>query len=188
MPTLSFNCQTADMFDEKVDMLKNTFFPPPPPADLSGIPGSFYPTPAQCPLIITKQEVLEALHKLKPDKALGPDGISNRILKAYAEKLSELLTPLFQACIAHSYHLQAFKTANTITMKKLGKADYTTPKAYRPIALLNTLCKVLEAIMGKKITYLTEKHHLLPNAQMGAKKDRSTETALELLTKQVRTV
>lgn len=99
MPTLHFNGQTASTFDEQTNMLKNTFFPPPPPADLSDIAGSFYPAPTQSPDIISKSEIMGALQRLKADKAPGPDGISYRILKTCAETLPELLVPLFQACI-----------------------------------------------------------------------------------------
>ena len=169
-------------------MLKSIFFPAPPPADLSDIEGSFYPTSPHCPMINTRSEVSKALHRLKPDKAPGPDGISNRVLKACAEKLVELLTPVFQACVTLSYHPRAFKMANTIALRKIDKGNYTTPKAYRPIALLNTFSKVMEFIIGSKITYLAETHRLLPDTQMGARKGRSTESALELLTEQVHTI
>ena len=81
-----------------------------------------------------------------------------------------------------------FKEADTIVLKKLGKADYTVPKAYRPIALLNTLGKVLEAVLARRLSDIAESNHLLPKEQMGARRNRSTETALELLTKQVHTV
>ena len=171
-------------------MLKNTFFPPPLSADLSDILGSFYPTPCSYPTIISKSEVLGILQQLNVDKASGPDEIFNKIFKTCAVKLSELLTPLFQACVNQAYYLQVFKMANTITMKKPGKkeTDYATPKGYCPIALLNTLGKVMESIMGKKISYLAETHQLLPEAQMGARRGKSTETALKLLTEQIHTV
>ena len=109
-------------------------------------------------MIITKPEVLRAFQQLSADKAPGPDGISNKILKAYAVILAELLTPLYQACIDQAYHPRVFKTANTITMKKPEKKsiDYASPKGYRPIALLNTLGKVMKSIIGKKISYLAE--------------------------------
>ena len=155
--------QVAETFEEKSDMLKQKFFPPAPPADFSDIEGSFYPSPPQCPMIITKLEVMEAIRRLKPDTATGPDGIANRIVKACSEKLVELLTPLFQACLEQAYHSRAFKTANTITLKKTGKDDYSAPNAYRPIALLNTLGKVMESIMSQKITHLEETHRLLPD-------------------------
>ena len=85
MPTLKFNNQTADTFDEKAEMLKSIFFPASPPADLSDIEGSFYPASPHYLIIINKSEVSKALHRLKPDKAPRPDGISNIVLKACAE-------------------------------------------------------------------------------------------------------
>lgn len=42
--------------------------------------------------------------------------------------------------------------------------------------------------MGKKISYLAETYHLLPETQMGARKGKSMEIALELLTEQVHTI
>lgn len=42
--------------------------------------------------------------------------------------------------------------------------------------------------MAAKISYLAEKHQLIPSTQMGGRPGKSTETALELLTEQVHTV
>ena len=47
-------------------------------------------------------------------------------------------------------------------LRKPSKPDYTDPKAYRPIALLNTLGKALEAIIVKRVRYLAETYTLLP--------------------------
>ena len=67
-------------------------------------------------------------------------------------------------------------------LKKPDKPDYTLPKAYRPIALLNTLGKALEGVTAAKLSTWAEELKLLPPEQMGARKGRSTESALELLT------
>ena len=169
--------------------IKESFFPAPPAANLSDLEGRIYPSAKVCPLTITKQEVLVAIHQLKVDKALGPNEIPNRILQACADKLSDMLTPLFQACIEQSYHLCAFKIANTIVMKKPpGKADYSISKGYRPIALLSALGKALESIMTENLTYLANTFSLLSDTQMGACRGKSTESALKLLTEQVHTV
>ena len=58
--------------------------------------------------------MVEAIRRLKADKAAGPDGVSNRILQAFLEKLAGVLTPLYQACVNIGYHPRAFKKANTI--------------------------------------------------------------------------
>jgi len=39
-----------------------------------------------------------------------------------------------------------------------GQTDYTNPNAYRPISLLNTLGKLLEAVIAKRLSYYAEKH------------------------------
>ena len=178
----------SEQFRKKAEMLKKSFFPPPPDADTEDIQGFIYAEPKACPLIITKAEVVDAIRRPKADKAAGPDGVPNRILQVFPEKLAEALTPLYQACVDIGYHPVAFKEANIMAFKKPGKEDYTVPKAYKPIALLNTLGKTLESIVAKKIMYLAEQHRLLPDTHMGARRGKSTESALELLTEQIHTV
>ena len=67
-------------------------------------------------------------------------------------------------------------------MKKPQKTDYSEPKAYRPIALLDTLRKALEAVISTRIREYAEANRLLLEEQIGARKGRSVETALELIT------
>ena len=81
---------------------------------------------------------------------------------------------------------QVFKTARTVALRKPGKGDYQTPKAWRPIALLETLGKVIEAIIAARIRDFAESMGLLPEAQMGAWQGRSTETAVASLLAQIR--
>ena len=61
------------------------------------------------------------------------------------------------------YHPKAFRTAITVVLKKPRKPSYSDPAAYRPIALLNTLGKVLEAIIARRISNLAERYNLLPD-------------------------
>ena len=85
-------------------------------------------------------------------------------------------------------HPRQWKEATTILLRKPGKSDYSNPSAYRPIALLNILRKALEAVVARRIRHVVEAHGLLPEAQMGARRGRSTETALHLLTEKVYTI
>ena len=73
-------------------------------------------------------------------------------------------------------------------LKKLGKSDYINPSAYRPIALLNTLEKVLEAVISNRIKFIAETHDLLPDTQYGARTNRATETALQQITEKIHTI
>ena len=188
LSTLSKGGRIAESFDEKVLMFKDTFFPPPPTADLSDIQGFTYPEPEESLMVISADEIAKAIARVKADKAPGPDGIPNRMLKALGTTLVERLLPIFNACATFAYHPRAFKEATTIVLKKSAKGDYTDFKTYRPIALLNTMSKTLEFIMANKITFLAENKGLLPESQMSARRDRGTESALELLVEQIHTI
>ena len=73
-----------------------------------------------------------------------------------------------------------------MALQKPGKGDYQAPKSWRPIALLETLGKVVEAVIAARIRDFAESMGLLPEAQMGARQGRSTETAVASLLARVR--
>ena len=66
--------------------------------------------------------------------------------------LGKPITRLFQRCLVLAYHPRQFKTSTTVVLKKPQREDYTKAKAYRPIALLNTLGKLLERIVADRIS------------------------------------
>src|SRR5687768_1227905 len=72
-------------------------------------------------------------------------------------------------------------TRKIVPLKKPGKEDYTIAMAWRPISLLSTLGKVLEAVIAERISYAAETFGLLPTNHFGARKRRSAEQALVLL-------
>ena len=131
-----------------MEVLRKTFFPPPPAADLRDIDGTIYPEPLLMEEVIAEQEVRRAIRRPKPDKAPGIDGILNRFLRIVLDGLISAFTNLFQAYIRTGYHPRSFKKANTIILKKPKKTDYLEPKLYRPIALLSTLGKALETVVS----------------------------------------
>ena len=74
IPTLDNEATTNE---EKSVKFKNTFFPPPPPADISDINDeTTYPDPVPCDKRITVQQIERAINKLAPDKA--PNHYSQR--------------------------------------------------------------------------------------------------------------
>lgn len=66
-------------------------------------------------------------------------------------------------------------------LRKPGKPDYTAPGAYRPISLLNTLGKILKAVMAKRLLYWAELYRLLLETQFRGRPGRNTEQALLVL-------
>jgi hypothetical protein len=68
-----------------------------------------------------------------------------------------------------------------VPLRKPGKPDYTVPKAFRPISLLATISKGLEAVVANRLSFMAEKHNLLPSNHFGARKRRSCEQAINVL-------
>jgi len=112
----------------------------------------------------------------------------NRFLKAIGSPLVQALQSLITAVITASYFPVRFRAARTIVLRKPQKLDYTNPGAWRPIALLSTIGKIIETVAARWLSDLAEREKLLPDTQMGNRRSRSTETALDMLTEQIYTV
>lgn len=121
---------------EKAALFRDTFFPDPPQADLDDIATAQYPEPVTLPEI-TEKEVVDAIKATKALKGPGPDGIANKALQAGALALEKHLTGIFNSSIALECCPAHFRCSTTVVLRKPGKDNYTVPKAYRPIALLN---------------------------------------------------
>jgi len=143
--------ELAHQAEDKAETLRQSFFPPPISADLSDINGYDYPSPIECPAI-TQHEIEKAVRRAAPNKAPGTDDIPNAILHQTLDILLPTLHRLFNACLQLGYCPAHFKESITVVLRKPGKDDYTQPKSYRPIALLNTLEKALKAIVTNRLT------------------------------------
>ena len=131
------------------------------------------------------RQIHEAVNRLASDKAPGPDEISNRVIKNTLPIIEDHLLVLMQASLKLSYFPKLFKQTVTAVLRKPGKPDYTKAKAYRPIALENTLGKVMESIMADVLSYLTEKYELLPPHHYGGRPGRSAEDAMIALSESI---
>jgi hypothetical protein len=133
-------------------------------------------------------EIIRAILKTKKDNSLGLDGILNRVLYLLISDRSALLVRLFNAYYRLSIYPTAFKRAITVLLRKPKKEDYSDSKVYRLIALFNTLGKALEAVVAERIRFAAETYALLPDTQMGGRRMRSTETALQLIINKIYTI
>jgi len=59
------------------------------------------------------------------------------------------------------------------------------PKAHRPIALLNTIGKLMDSIIPKRISYVTKAHQLLPSIPIEGCKGRSVDHALHTIIEEI---
>ena len=136
---------------------------------------------------VTSDEVTAVLLALPNDKTPGPDGIPNEVLKALAPEIVEGLAQGISVRLASGTLPDSLKESTTIALRKEGKKDYSLPSSYRPIALENTLAKVVEKVLANRLSLLAESQELLSWNQMGARKDRSTLSAIGLITSCVET-
>jgi len=126
--------------------------------------------------------------KLPNKKAPGPDELTNKVLKIIRLPLAVALQEVFQSCLTQGHFPHYFQQTRTVVLHKEGKEDYSLPGSYRPIALENTLGKILEKIVAERLSDTLEKHSLLPATQYGARQGRSVSTALTHLTTLIHTV
>ncbi|EED15964.1 hypothetical protein TSTA_010800, partial [Talaromyces stipitatus ATCC 10500] len=93
----------------------------------------------------------------------------------------DTLYEIFNACVRTGYNPTHFQRLITVVLRKGGNRDYRIPKAYRPVALLNTLSKFLEAIIAHRISYAMESEGLLPSSHLGGRKGISTDHAIQII-------
>ncbi|CAH1240911.1 Hypp6192 [Branchiostoma lanceolatum] len=116
---------------------------------------------------VSEEEVLTVLQGLHPNKAPGPDGITNRLLKEGAPVISASLCQLFNFSLASGQFQTEWKQFNVSPVYK--KGDRTNPSNDRPISLLPTVTKVLERLVHNRLySYLTV-NNLLNVNQSGFK-------------------
>ena len=84
--------------EEKATIFKETFFPPPPSADLQDMEGAVCDAQIHLPPI-SETEVMEAINDTAPSKAPGPDGIPNKALQTAAPWIAGHLARIFDQSI-----------------------------------------------------------------------------------------
>jgi len=102
------------------------------------------------------------LRALPTGKAPGPDGIPNEVLKALAPEISKGLAHAVSKLFAGDTMPVRYRESTMLTLCKEGKKDYSLPGSYRPIALENTLAKVVEKVLANRLSLAAEEHSLLP--------------------------
>ncbi|KAF5319459.1 hypothetical protein D9619_008774 [Psilocybe cf. subviscida] len=129
---------------------------------------------------ITEEEVYEALHKNSTNTAPGYSQVTYKCIQwAWATgKGKRYIYLLMNKCLQVGYHPRSWRQAVAVALRKPNKPDYSNPRAYRLITLLECLGKVLERIVARRLTYLAGKYDLIPPGQFGGKSNSSTTDAL----------
>jgi hypothetical protein len=95
-----------------------------------------------------------------------------------ADILINRLYYIFSVILKLDLYYDLWKQFTMMVLQKPGKPRYNVPKAYRPIALLNTIAKLLLAIIAEQLMFCIEKHSLLPHNHFGG---RAKWTTLDMV-------
>ena len=169
---------------EKSSALASAFFPPPPSHPI--VPDTQYPNAANIFRYLTKAQIKDAAKKLSAHKAPGPDGVPNEVLKQCIETLADRLYFIFRAIFELNVYPDEWRESITVVLRKPGKPSYADPKAYRPIALLNTLGKLFSSIIADDLSHFCETRGVLPNNQFGGRPARTTTDSMILMTHRIK--
>jgi hypothetical protein len=134
---------------------------------------------------LSEIEVYNAIFTSSPKKALGTDRLSFAILRRAYNAESKIFYLLYRALFAAGYHPKDWREAIGVILPKANKKDYSLPKAYRVISLLNCLGKAFEKILATRLSYLAETGDLLQETQIGGRKQKSALDACLLLQSKV---
>ena len=74
-----------------------------------------------------------------------------------------------------------------IVLRKPGKPSYKTLKAYRPIALISTMAKLLTSIIAESLSQIVEQHQILPKTHFGGRPGRSMTNTVHYLVHKITT-
>jgi hypothetical protein len=132
---------------------------------------------------ITKNEIKDIIKSTKSWKAFGKNNIPTGLFKACGKPLYKTLAALVTNNFNVAYFPRRFKIAKITVLPKPNKtiAQKATPGAWRPISLLNTIGKVVEAAFARRITNVAKAKHLLSNGQIGNRRGRSTDLAIKII-------
>ncbi|PBK70574.1 hypothetical protein ARMSODRAFT_884838, partial [Armillaria solidipes] len=131
---------------------------------------------------INLDRIINAIKQSKPYSAPGPTGIPNVTIQSAINFYAPALLGILQASLCLSYFPMCFKIFKIIVLCKLGKDNYTIPKAYRLIVLEETLGKILESAMAGWMMETLEENGHLPEHHYGSRAGRCMVDPLLQLT------
>ena len=168
---------------DKAKELVSTFFPPPPPTP--NIPDFVYPEPLKHKGHFTRDDIRSTIKKLKPFKAPGGDSIQNIVLQQCVDIIIDHIYFIFCAILELDAYPDHWLIILTIILRKASKTSYNYAKSFHPIGLLNTLGKLFSSLVATDLSFLAEKHGLLPHTQFSGRPSRMTSNAMHLLVQKI---
>lgn len=178
--------ELAHTNDEKSTLLFENFFPqgPEPEEDDDADPAESPPMLFKTPRL-TLDLVSDIIKTLPKFKAPGPDGIPNAAYVWGNDLLSPHLLRIFHASFTVRHRPTHYKRDRTVVLRKPNRPDYSSPNAFRPITLGQTMAKIEDKCVTHIIMHELEKRDVLPRHFLG-RPGRTTTDALHFITMTVK--
>jgi hypothetical protein len=165
--------------------LAKSFFPPPPAS--SNVPiNQVYPAPLKDINFFSRAHIRQVFKTLSPYKAPGQDKIPNVIYTKCMDALIDHIIFIYRAIFELNTYHPCWLESITLVLRKIVKTNYNIAKSYRPIGLIDTLPKGFSTLNAKHISFLAEKHNMLPQTQFGGRPRRNTTDAMLLVTHRIK--
>ena len=129
--------------------------------------------------LCTVDEIRLAGARIKAKKAAGPDGIPPEVVKVIAMHKPELLTDTINKLFKMGIFPIKWKVGQLTLIEKPSKNG--EKKAYRPICLINSVGKLFEQIVNRRLIEEIEKGEGFSPMQFGFRQGRSTIDALQIV-------
>jgi hypothetical protein len=146
---------SARFFAEEGAHIPTSFHDDPPPLP----PRPFHP--------FTEVELEPLLRATTNKSAPGSSGIGWNLLKKGWGATKDHLVEVYNAYLLLGHHPAQWKEAKVVAIPKPDKPDYSLPKAHRPISLLETMSKLLEKAIAKRMQHDIVAHELIHTNQFG---------------------
>jgi len=132
----------------------------------------------------SKEEFKSLIIKCNNSPTLGPDKLSWRHLKVIVNDsiCFKSFINIANVCINLCYWLLHFKMSNFIIIPKPNKVSCDSLKMFRPIVLLNTLCKLIKKVIGERLQFQLISKNFIYSSQLGGLKQCSTMDTGVILT------
>ena len=137
-------------------------------------PSSFFFTPTNI------EEVKEIIGKLKPKRSSGLDKIPTIVLKYLPDNILNTLIKLLNRSFEEGIFPNIFKTAKVVPIFKK-KGSRKNIEQYRPVSLINSMSKIIEKIVYKRVANFLDRNTFFTNRQFGFRKQMSTSHVITFL-------
>lgn len=128
---------------------------------------------------INPKEVCDTFKGHTTSSAPGPDYIRwhNLVPTVYNDEGATKLATLFSSCVSLSYWPMEFKDSLSVIIPKPKKPDYSSIKAYQPIALISCLDKLGSKILTNCLQFKATTNSIFYPCQFGSTIKHLTEDA-----------